>query len=266
MMFERRPRAPAEPARGSAAVPSGQSGQAVLHAEALRKSFRQGPVTLEVLRGLELAVAPRERVAIVGASGSGKTTLLQILGGLDPPTSGRVTIDGEDVHALGEAARGMLRNRALGFVYQFHHLLPEFSALENVAMPLLVRRTPVAEARARARELLERVGLGERLTHRPHQLSGGERQRAAVARALVTQPRIVLADEPTGNLDGATGEAVIDHLFEEHARLGSALLLITHDAALAERCARRLDLADGRIVGEHRAGETPTRPVRRASR
>ena len=162
----------------------------VLEARAIQKSFTQGPVTLEVLRGVMLCVAPAERLAIVGASGSGKTTLLQILGGLDRPTTGQVFVDGQDIHELSEQARGMLRNRALGFVYQFHHLLPEFSALENVAMPLLVRRAPVAEAREQAREILERVGLGERLQHRPYQLSGGERQRAAVARALVTRPKI----------------------------------------------------------------------------
>ena len=217
----------------------------VLEATDIEKSFRQGPVTLQVLCGAQLAIDPGERLAIVGASGSGKTTLLQILGGLDPPTAGRVLIAGEDIHALGEDARGRLRNRALGFVYQFHHLLPEFSALENVAMPLLVRRTPVAEARARATDLLRRVGLGERLSHRPHQLSGGERQRAAVARALVTQPKIVLADEPTGNLDGANAEQVFALMLELNRERGTSLVVVTHDTRLAERIGRVLTLERG---------------------
>ncbi|HXN79952.1 MAG TPA: ATP-binding cassette domain-containing protein, partial [Steroidobacteraceae bacterium] len=188
----------------------------VLEARGVHKSFRQGPVLLPVLQGVALAVSAGERVAIVGASGSGKTTLLQILGGLDRPTAGAVLVAGRDIHSLAESERGTLRNHALGFVYQFHHLLPEFSALENVAMPLLVRRTKVAAARAEAQRLLERVGLGERLQHRPHQLSGGERQRAAVARALVTQPRIVLADEPTGNLDTTNGRHIMELLREVH--------------------------------------------------
>jgi lipoprotein-releasing system ATP-binding protein len=217
----------------------------ILEARGVHKSFKQGPVTLEVLQGVAMSVAVGERIAIVGASGSGKTTLLQILGGLDRPTTGQVLVDGKDIHEQSERERGALRNRALGFVYQFHHLLPEFSALENVAMPLLVRRMKVADARAKARSLLDRVGLGQRLGHRPDQLSGGERQRAAVARALVTEPKIVLADEPTGNLDGTNAESVFALMLELNRELGTSLIVVTHDMRLASRMERMYAIERG---------------------
>ena len=219
--------------------------QPILEARNVHKSFKQGPVTLEVLQGVAMSVDIGERIAIVGASGSGKTTLLQILGGLDRPTTGQVLVDGKDIHEQSEQERGALRNRALGFVYQFHHLLPEFSALENVAMPLLIRRMKVADARARARRLLERVGLGQRLNHRPDQLSGGERQRAAVARALVTEPKIVLADEPTGNLDGTNAEAVFALMLELNRELRTSLIVVTHDMRLATRMERTYAIEKG---------------------
>jgi lipoprotein-releasing system ATP-binding protein len=224
----------------------------VLAARGVGRRFQQGSVQLEVLRGVDLTVARGERLAIIGASGSGKTTLLQILGGLDRPDGGVVEVAGRDIHALNERERGELRNRTIGFVYQFHHLLPEFTALENVAMPLLVRRQPRRLAAEKARALLARVGLAERTEHRPHQLSGGERQRTAVARALVTEPRLVLADEPTGNLDGGNAEQVFALMLQLNREFHTSLVVVTHDARLAARMDRVLELAAGRL--NHGAG------------
>jgi len=220
----------------------------VLSARGVCRGFREGSARLEVLTGVELQVARGERLAIIGASGSGKTTLLQILGGLGRPDAGVVEVDGRDIHALSELERGALRNRTIGFVFQFHHLLPEFTALENVAMPLLVRRESRSVCAVRARALLARVGLSERLDHRPHQLSGGERQRTAVARALVVAPKLVLADEPTGNLDGRNAEQVFALMLELNRELGTSLVVVTHDPRLAARMDRVLELSGGKLV------------------
>ena len=219
----------------------------VLTCRAVVRRFMEGDSTLEVLSGVDLDVAPAERLAIIGTSGSGKTTLLQIMGGLDEPTSGEVVVGGKSIAHTSEIEKSTLRNQYIGFVYQFHHLLPEFTAQENVAMPLLIRRLAKEEAMAGAAELLQRVGLGERLGHKPGELSGGERQRAAVARALITKPALVLADEPTGNLDAGNGAHVLGLMLELNRELETSLVIVTHDHSIANQMDRVLVLEDGKL-------------------
>lgn len=223
-------------------------GKVVLRARGLKKVYGQGTTAVPVLGGVDIDLAAGERVAVVGASGSGKSTLLHLLGGLDEPSDGSVEVMGQDLMRINQAARGVWRNRHVGFIYQFHHLLAEFSALENVAMPLLIRRMPREEAEEQARVALVEMGLGHRLTHSPGELSGGERQRAAVARALVTSPACVLADEPTGNLDRQTAEKVFDAMLVASAQRGTGFVIVTHDLQLAARADRRLVLQDGMLV------------------
>ena len=220
---------------------------AVIRAEGLAKTYAEGKMHTPVFDGLELSVSRGETVAIIGASGAGKSTLLHLLGGLDVPTAGEVYVAGQRMSALSDAARGALRNRNLGFIYQFHHLLPEFSALENVMMPVLLGGGAIADARARALELLQSVGLGHRLEHKPGEMSGGERQRAAVARALVNQPACVLGDEPTGNLDDRTAAAVFGQMLELNRARATSLVLVTHDRSLARKLDRVLELREGRL-------------------
>lgn len=220
----------------------------VLQCENLSKTFSSGPVDVEVLKSINLSVEEKSRVAIVGASGSGKSTLMHLLGGLDVPNAGTVTVCGEDMSTLSDAARGKLRNQSLGFIYQFHHLLPEFTALENVAMPLLLREDSISGAEAKAKEILTKVGLANRVLHKPTELSGGERQRVAIARALVTNPKVILADEPTGNLDRKNAMQVHHEMLELNDELNTAIVIVTHDSSIAESMDEIYTLEDGGLV------------------
>ncbi len=226
---------------------SSDTGQPVLVADNINRTYKQGDLSVEVLNGLSLQIEAGERIAIIGSSGSGKSTLLHLLGGLDTATSGSISINGQDLKQLNQAARGRLRNESVGFIYQFHHLLPEFTALENVCMPLLIRGDTPAKAKEQAGALLDRVGLSQRHRHKPSELSGGERQRTAVARALVTKPHLVLADEPTGNLDETTAAGVYELMLELNKELGTSFLVVTHDRKLAGRMQRVLTLTGGKL-------------------
>lgn len=223
------------------------SNKILLQCDNLCKRYQEGSVQTDVLRNVSFSVQPGEMMAIVGSSGSGKSTLMHLLGGLDTPTSGSVVFDGHSLNEMSSAAKAGLRNRELGFIYQFHHLLPDFSALENVAMPLMIGKTPKAEVRTRVLAMLKAVGLDHRAEHRPSELSGGERQRVAIARALVNNPRLVLADEPTGNLDARNADAIFDLLGELNQRQGTAFLVVTHDLHLAKRMRRQVEMRDGQL-------------------
>lgn len=223
-----------------------QSG--ILHCQQLGMTYTEGPNDVEVLSNINLSIEKGERIAIVGASGSGKSTLLHLLGGLDLPSTGSVWVDGQELSGMSDKKRGLIRNQYLGFVYQFHHLLPEFTAIENVAMPLLIRGEDTAVAKAKASELLEEIGLSHRLEHRPVELSGGERQRAAIARALVSEPNVVLADEPTGNLDENTAQSVFEMMMSLNERIGTALVMVTHDTGLANKMDKRYHLELGTLT------------------
>ncbi|WBV20220.1 lipoprotein-releasing ABC transporter ATP-binding protein LolD [Pantoea piersonii] len=223
------------------------SNTPLLQCRELCKRYQEGSVQTDVLRNVTFSLQPGELVAIVGSSGSGKSTLLHLLGGLDAPTSGDVVFDGQSLNAMSSSAKAALRNRELGFIYQFHHLLPDFNALENVAMPLLIGKTGKAEAQQRAREMLAAVGLEKRAHHRPSELSGGERQRVSIARALVNRPRLVMADEPTGNLDARNADAIFELLGELNVRQGTAFLVVTHDLHLAKRLSRQMEMCDGQL-------------------